>query len=182
MRKFTMAAAAVIFVLALAAPTQASSPRRAELIKYSGLWHAAFKECDRCAGRNIRRHGMKTPKGRVVTPSARHVARSIRQLRLIRLPMLSGYPPGQPPSGIQTARAMGGLAACIRQHESGGNYATNTGNGYGGAYQFDLATWHAAGGQGDPASASPAEQDAAFARWWPGHHGAWPVTGPACGG
>ena len=29
----------------------------------------------------------------------------------------------------------------LRQCESGGNYAINTGNGYYGAYQYDLQTW-----------------------------------------
>src|SRR4051794_40539303 len=67
-----------------------------------------------------------------------------------------------------------GLAA-IRRCESGGNYSTNTGNGYYGAYQFDQHTWEAAGGSGSPASASPAEQDRAAARWIAaGHRDAWP--------
>lgn len=59
--------------------------------------------------------------------------------------------------------------------ESGGDYAANTGNGYYGAYQFDLATWRAAGGSGNPADASPAEQDARAAAWVAsGHRAAWP--------
>ncbi len=53
-----------------------------------------------------------------------------------------------------------GVWACIRQHESGGNYATNTGNGYYGAYQFSLATWRGIGGTGSPSQAPPAVQDA----------------------
>lgn len=53
----------------------------------------------------------------------------------------------------------GGLLARIRQKESGGNYAINTGNGYYGAYQFDLATWRGVGGSGLPSQASPEEQD-----------------------
>jgi len=32
-----------------------------------------------------------------------------------------------------------------RMCESGGNYATNTGNGFYGAYQFTISTWHWAG-------------------------------------
>jgi len=48
----------------------------------------------------------------------------------------------------------------IRARESGGNYAENTGNGYYGAYQFSLGTWQSVGGTGNPANASPAEQDA----------------------
>lgn len=54
----------------------------------------------------------------------------------------------------------GGNLASIRACESGGNYATNTGNGYYGAYQFDQQTWNSVGGSGNPANASPAEQDA----------------------
>jgi hypothetical protein len=47
------------------------------------------------------------------------------------------------------------IAAC----ESGGNPATNTGNGFYGKYQFTLETWAAVGGTGNPAHASEAEQD-----------------------
>lgn len=49
--------------------------------------------------------------------------------------------------------------AALRACESGGNYATNTGNGFYGAYQFDLGTWASVGGSGLPSNASPAEQD-----------------------
>jgi hypothetical protein len=47
------------------------------------------------------------------------------------------------------------IAAC----ESGGNPATDTGNGFYGKYQFTLETWRAVGGTGNPARASEAEQD-----------------------
>ena len=53
--------------------------------------------------------------------------------------------------------------AAIRQCESGGNYSTNTGNGFYGAYQFTQATWSSLGYSGSPANASPATQDAAAA-------------------
>ncbi len=49
--------------------------------------------------------------------------------------------------------------AALRQCESSGRYNTNTGNGYYGAYQFDLPTWRSVGGTGNPAGASPSEQD-----------------------
>lgn len=49
--------------------------------------------------------------------------------------------------------------AALRQCESGGNYSINTGNGFYGAYQFDLGTWHGVGGVGYPHEAAPAEQD-----------------------
>jgi hypothetical protein len=47
----------------------------------------------------------------------------------------------------------------LRMCESGGNYRINTGNGYYGAYQFNIGTWRAYGGTGLPHQASPAEQD-----------------------
>lgn len=51
--------------------------------------------------------------------------------------------------------------AQLRMCESSGNYHVNTGNGYYGAYQFNLATWHGLGYPGLPSDASPAVQDAA---------------------
>jgi LysM repeat protein len=58
-----------------------------------------------------------------------------------------------------SAAPTGDIFARIRARESGGNYATNTGNGYYGAYQFSLGTWQGVGGSGLPSNASPAEQD-----------------------
>jgi resuscitation-promoting factor RpfA len=51
--------------------------------------------------------------------------------------------------------------AQLRMCESSGNYATNTGNGYYGAYQFNLATWQGLGYAGLPSSAPAAVQDQA---------------------
>lgn len=42
--------------------------------------------------------------------------------------------------------ARSSTARMIRDRESGGNYAINTGNGYYGAYQFDRSTWLSNGG------------------------------------
>jgi hypothetical protein len=51
--------------------------------------------------------------------------------------------------------------AVIRQRESGGDYTAVSSSGkYRGAYQFDARTWASVGGTGDPAAASPEEQDA----------------------
>jgi resuscitation-promoting factor RpfB len=66
------------------------------------------------------------------------------------------------PTSPSTAPA-GGPWAELRQCESGGNYAEDTGNGYYGAYQFAAATWHGLGLPGLPNQASPAAQDAAAA-------------------
>lgn len=47
-----------------------------------------------------------------------------------------------------------GVANC----ESGGNWATNTGNGYYGGVQFSYATWRSVGGPGYPHQQSAATQ------------------------
>jgi hypothetical protein len=57
--------------------------------------------------------------------------------------------------------ATGGVWLELRDCESGDNYATNTGNGYYGAYQFLLSTWLDLGFSGLPSNAPPAEQDEA---------------------
>ena len=66
--------------------------------------------------------------------------------------------------------------AQLAQCESGGNPATNTGNGFYGMYQFTLETWQSLGGTGYPHEADAATQTAmakklqAQAGWgqWPG--------------
>lgn len=66
------------------------------------------------------------------------------------------------------------VAAC----ESGGNWATNTGNGYYGGLQFLPSTWRAHGGQGMPHQASRAEQIRVAERVLQTQGiGAWPVCG-----
>lgn len=54
--------------------------------------------------------------------------------------------------------------ARLRQCESGGNYAANTGNGYYGAYQFSASTWRSLGYAGLPHQATAATQDQAAIR------------------
>lgn len=63
----------------------------------------------------------------------------------------------------------------LAQCESGGNWATNTGNGYSGGLQFSASTWSAYGGTGSAADASREEQIAVAeqvqaSQGW----GAWP--------
>lgn len=52
----------------------------------------------------------------------------------------------------------------LRQCESGGNYQSNTGNGYYGAYQFSPSTWQSLGYGGLPSAAAPYTQDQAVIR------------------
>jgi hypothetical protein len=81
-------------------------------------------------------------------------------------------------TGATTAGVAGGTLAAIRSCESGGNYSTNTGNGFYGAYQFTQSTWEGVGGSGSPANASPAEQDRRAAILYSrSGAGQWPVCG-----
>jgi peptidoglycan hydrolase-like protein with peptidoglycan-binding domain len=70
-------------------------------------------------------------------------------------------PQHQAVASSSNSSTAGGVWGALRACESGGNYSTNTGNGYGGAYQFSQQTWSAIGMSGSPSSASPAQQDAA---------------------
>jgi hypothetical protein len=66
--------------------------------------------------------------------------------------------PTPPVSGGNKPSADGLNWAALAQCESGGNPATNTGNGFYGLYQFDEQTWHAVGGSGLPSDNSAGEQ------------------------
>ena len=85
-------------------------------------------------------------------------------------PVLPAPPKGGPSEG-QWAK--------LRNCESGGNYQAVSKSGkYRGAYQYDYRTWAGLGGAGDPAAASPPEQDSrakllySQRGWRP-----WPVCG-----
>ncbi|MGO3735172.1 MAG: transglycosylase family protein [Canibacter sp.] len=70
------------------------------------------------------------------------------------------------------------LAEC----EAGGDWATDTGNGYSGGLQFNQGTWEANGGSGNPADASRSEQirvaeNVLDSQGW----GAWPACSAQIG-
>ncbi len=96
-----------------------------------------------------------------------------RELREVR----EAAATGAPAMGANTTAAphLEAIAAC----ESGGNPATNTGNGFYGKYQFTQSTWESVGGTGNPAAASEAEQDRRAAMLY-AQAGSSP--GPVCGG
>jgi len=78
------------------------------------------------------------------------------------------------PTAPTASPTMQAIAEC----ESGGNPATDTGNGFYGKYQFTLQTWQAVGGTGNPAQASEAEQDRrAAALYAQAGASPWPVCG-----
>ena len=70
------------------------------------------------------------------------------------------------------------VAAC----ESGGNWSTDTGNGYSGGLQFSDSTWHAFGGSGSPSDASRSAQIAVAEKVKASQGmGAWPVCSKKAG-
>jgi LysM repeat protein len=88
-------------------------------------------------------------------------------------------------TGYTPTYTSSGVWGCIASHESGGNPATNTGNGYYGMYQDTQASWAEGGGlayapRADMASAAAQtavnERIQAQQGW-----GAWPVTSRMCG-
>lgn len=82
------------------------------------------------------------------------------------------------PSQAADASTWDALAQC----ESGGNWSTNTGNGFSGGLQFTPSTWAAFGGTGDPTSASREQQIAVAERVLAGQGwGAWPACSAKLG-
>ena len=73
-------------------------------------------------------------------------------------------PVASAPRAVNYAGGTAGIFERIRLRESGGNYATNTGNGYYGAYQYDTRTWNNYGGYARADLAPPAVQDAKAAQ------------------
>jgi LysM repeat protein len=70
----------------------------------------------------------------------------------------------------------------VAQCESGGNWSTNTGNGFSGGLQFTPSTWQAYGGTGSPQGASKAQQIQVAEKVLAGQgKGAWPVCGKGLG-
>ncbi|WP_258073897.1 LysM peptidoglycan-binding domain-containing protein [Arthrobacter sp. Y81] len=70
----------------------------------------------------------------------------------------------------------------LAQCESGGNWSTNTGNGFSGGLQFTASTWSAYGGTGSPADATREQQIAVAenvqaSQGW----GAWPACAAQLG-
>jgi uncharacterized protein YabE (DUF348 family) len=129
------------------------------------------------------RDGSRRVVYRVTYENGRQTARAKVAARLLRAPVdaVVRYGTKERPAPAPTTNYVGGssiwdkIAAC----ESGGNWATNTGNGYYGGLQFNLGTWHAYGGTGRPDQASREAQIAVAERVAAasGGYGAWPVCG-----
>ena len=108
-------------------------------------------------------------KHRKLSPAARNIARVAIAGIAVGTPLAIAATPAQAASVNWDS---------IAQCESGGNWNTNTGNGYYGGLQFTQSTWKAYGGTGSPQGASREQQIAVAERVLQGQGiGAWPVCG-----
>lgn len=82
------------------------------------------------------------------------------------------------PANAASVSTWDALAEC----ESGGNWGTNTGNGFSGGLQFTPSTWAAFGGTGSPQGASKGEQIRVAENVLQGQGwGAWPACSAKLG-
>jgi uncharacterized protein YabE (DUF348 family) len=129
------------------------------------------------------RPGSRRVTYRVRTENGKVTGRKVVDTKLVRGPVTEvvRYGTKERPAPEPTTNFAGGgtvwdrIAAC----ESGGNWATNTGNGYYGGLQFSLSTWAAYGGTGRPDQQSREAQIAVAERVAAaeGGYGAWPHCG-----
>jgi resuscitation-promoting factor RpfB len=131
------------------------------------------------------REGLRDVTYRIVFRNGHLVARRVLSQHVVREPVARVERVGtKPVAPAATNFASGGTVwDRLAQCESGGNWATNTGNGYYGGLQFSVGTWRAYGGSGLPSSASRATQIAIATkvRNASGGYGAWPACSQALG-
>lgn len=109
-----------------------------------------------------------------MSAASRHIARVAVAGLAVGAPLAIAATPAQADSGTNWD--------AIAQCESGGNWSTNTGNGFSGGLQFTPSTWKAYGGQGSPQNASRDEQIAVAERVKASQGmGAWPVCSKKAG-
>ena len=164
-RKTAALAAAIVPLLAASsasAQTTVSYPNTKAAVTYSAFWHKAHEKCGRCAGRNIRRWGVRHTTGRVERATFTQVARSTGQLQRLTAPpppprhllRRVAVQPSLRPAGVSSSTVRAGLPDCTWRPESGGNYgAYNSSSGAYGKYQIIPSTWaaHCSGVSRDPA-------------------------------
>jgi uncharacterized protein YabE (DUF348 family) len=129
------------------------------------------------------RNGLRDVTYRVVFRNGHLVARKVLTQNVLRSPVAQIERVGT--KVVATTNFAGGSTVWDRlaQCESGGNWATNTGNGYYGGLQFSLGTWRAYGGSGLPSAASRETQIAIATkiRNASGGYGAWPACAASLG-
>ena len=127
--------------------------------------------------------GLRDVTYRILFRNGRLVARQVLSQHVLRDPVAQVERVGT--KTVTPTNFAGGTTVWDRlaQCESGGNWATNTGNGYYGGLQFSLGTWHAYGGSGLPSNASRLTQIAIATkiRNASGGYGAWPACAASLG-
>jgi hypothetical protein len=158
---------------ALAAATHETSPPGQDALRASGRLTLDADHKARLVRRNVRlaRRAAHLSDRRLRTGYTRRVRDD--SVSVIRIRNRRLHRRIERLESTSTASApLQAIAAC----ESGGNPATNTGNGFYGKYQFSMETWQSVGGTGNPAAASEAEQDRRAARLYAQAGGSpWPV-------
>jgi uncharacterized protein YabE (DUF348 family) len=131
------------------------------------------------------RDGLRDVTYKITYRNGRLVARKVIAQQMLRAPLAQIERVGTKPAPAPTVSYASGNTVWdkIAQCESGGNWATNTGNGYYGGLQFSLGTWQAYGGSGLPSNASRLTQIAIATkiRNASGGYGAWPACSQALG-
>jgi uncharacterized protein YabE (DUF348 family) len=130
------------------------------------------------------RDGLRNVTYRITYRNGRLVSRRVVSQQMLRSPVAQIERVGTKTVAPSTNFASGTTVwDQIAQCESGGNWATNTGNGYYGGLQFSLGTWRAYGGSGLPSNASRLTQIAIATkiRNASGGYGAWPACSRALG-
>jgi LysM repeat protein len=113
-------------------------------------------------------------KHRKMSAASRHIARVAVAGLAVGAPLAIAATPAQADTGTNWD--------AIAQCESGGNWNTNTGNGFSGGLQFTPSTWKAYGGQGNAHTASRDQQIAVAERVKASQGmGAWPVCSKKSG-
>jgi uncharacterized protein YabE (DUF348 family) len=111
------------------------------------------------------------------------VVRKVLRARVLEKPVTTIVAVGT--REVATTNFAGGSTVwdALARCESGGNWATNTGNGYYGGLQFNVGTWQAYGGSGLPSQNSRETQIAIATkvRDASGGYGAWPACAASLG-
>ena len=127
--------------------------------------------------------GLRNVTYRIVFRNGHLMARTVLTQEVLRSPVAQIERVGT--KTVATTNFAGGNTVWdnLAQCEAGGNWATNTGNGYYGGLQFSLGTWQAYGGSGLPSNASRETQIAIATkvRNASGGYGAWPACAASLG-
>ena len=126
--------------------------------------------------------GLRNVTYRIVWHNGHLTGRKVLHQQVLRSPVDAIVRVGTQAAAVANYATGSSVWDRIAQCESGGNWATNTGNGYYGGLQFSLSTWRAYGGSGLPSDASRETQIAIAervqaAQGW----GAWPVCSREAG-